>query len=353
MIRKYLPLTVMAVFVLLRITSLNDTSAHINILPLYVDNARNRLIQMFVNSCQKSLPSPHSDLVLGMTIGYDSIDKNRIYNDNLIKSGLIHVVVVSGYNISLVLSFMARIIIPTPYSSRKYMIPILLLFYVILCGFQAPIIRASLMGYLLYMSKNAGRALPILQLLIFTAFLMMLISPDNVRSVSFWLSFSATFSLLLFSETVVCMASKIRFPAGIKHVFAKSPFLVGLAADFCTSISAQVLVWPIISYVFGRISLISPLSNMFVLWLVPLSTILGFLLLSAAFFGPLLAHLVGLAIFPLLDLFVRISSFFAGFPLSSVNLKVPLVFLVCYYSLTLGFALVYSRKNKHAYKSSD
>lgn len=342
-----MPLAVMSVFVMLRLMATNGKGNSSIILLNYAEDFRTRIISRFVSICQRTLPSPHSDLVLGMTIGYDSVDKNRIYNDNLIKSGLIHVVVVSGYNISLVLSFITKLVKPTPYSKRKAVVPFLLLFYVILCGFHAPIIRASVMGYLLFISKRVGRTLPITRLLIFTGLLMMIIDPANISSLSFWLSFSATFSLLVFSELVTLVFSPIT-----KRLPEKIPFLTTLANDFCTSISAQILVWPIISYVFGRVSLVSPLSNMFVLWLVPLCTVLGFMLLCLSFLGFGLAQLVGLAIFPLLDLFVRISSFFAGFPHSSIDLKLSWSFIVCYYALTLGFAFMWGQKTKHVTKIS-
>ena len=48
------------------------------------------------------MPSPHAELVLGMVLGIDNFDQLPKFKDTLKRSGTVHVVVVSGFNISLV-----------------------------------------------------------------------------------------------------------------------------------------------------------------------------------------------------------------------------------------------------------
>ena len=56
------------------------------------------------------LPSPHSELVLGMVIGVDDFHLLPKFKEALISTGVIHVVVVSGYNINIVFSVLSRMV---------------------------------------------------------------------------------------------------------------------------------------------------------------------------------------------------------------------------------------------------
>ena len=73
----------------------------------FVDFARKFKLKAST-SIQASLPSPHSELVMGMVLGEDRLAQVPRYNDVLKTAGLIHVVVVSGYNITLVFSLFIK-----------------------------------------------------------------------------------------------------------------------------------------------------------------------------------------------------------------------------------------------------
>ena len=60
------------------------------------------LKEIINNICLDNLTSPYGELLSGMTLGVKEIPPK--FNENLIKTGVIHVVVVSGFNISLVIS---------------------------------------------------------------------------------------------------------------------------------------------------------------------------------------------------------------------------------------------------------
>src|SRR3989338_6598523 len=67
-------------------------------------------VQTFIASqVRKVFPSPHSELLLGLTIGLNDLKKVSRFNDVLLATGTIHVVVVSGYNINLVFNLIISI----------------------------------------------------------------------------------------------------------------------------------------------------------------------------------------------------------------------------------------------------
>jgi competence protein ComEC len=109
------------------------------------------------------LPSPHSELVLGMVLGVDDLSMVPKFKEALRTTGTIHVVVVSGFNISLVSSLVSRII-GQPYKVRNLIISLSsTLFYAVLSGFEPPVVRAWIMSGVIILGKHYGRKIDTLQ----------------------------------------------------------------------------------------------------------------------------------------------------------------------------------------------
>lgn len=287
---------------------------------VYVSNF-SKAIQNYISSeVRKYLPSPHSELLLGLLIGLNDLKKVSRFNDVLLATGTIHVVVVSGYNINLVFNLIISFL-GSKYKLRNLIIAQAVTFiYAVICGFGAPAIRALIMGSIVSWGAFYGRKVDTFRVLLASAIAMIAVVPPFIFSLSFQLSFLATLSLVLFS-----------------NVFTDD---IGLLSDFKTTISAQILVWPLISYEFGRISLISPLVNWIILWTVPVATILGFIFVVlspiSSYFGSILSH----TLFLPLDIFINIVRYFGNLNFSNVNYRISLNFLISYYIAVLFMYLV-------------
>src|SRR3989344_2913538 len=159
---------------------------------------RKRLIAF----CQSSLPEPHSSLIAGVTIGSKASIPQDFW-DNLKTTGTAHVVVASGMNVTLVAQFLISflaLVLP-----RRKAIPLALLgiwSYAVISGFDAPIIRASIMGSLVFVAQEIGRLSLSIRALFLTAFVMLFTKPEWIYDIGFWLSFTATLSLILFEPRV-------------------------------------------------------------------------------------------------------------------------------------------------------
>jgi competence protein ComEC len=225
------------------------------------------------------LPSPHSELLLGMVLGIDNLDKVPKFEEALKTSGTVHVVVVSGFNISLIFGLVIGVI-GTRYKLRNLLLAeFITLIYAVVAGFEPPVVRAFIMGSISSWGKYYGRLIDTIQILLFSGCVMILINPLYFFSLSFQLSFLATLSLLMFSDLVSKLMGKV-----LKGRWSENFF----AADFSTSLAAQVLVWPFISFHFGRVSLLSPFINALILWSVPVATVLGIVLVILMYISPVL-----------------------------------------------------------------
>lgn len=272
------------------------------------------------------LPSPHAELLVGMTIGDDLFKNVPIFKQKLKDTGTIHVVVVSGFNISLVFGLVIKML-GSAYLKRNLLFAFCItFFYALISGFEPPVIRAWIMGSLIALGKYYGRKLPIVQVLVFSGLVLVLFNPSYFFSFSFQLSFLATLSLILFSEPISGALG------GAKNL---------LLTDLSSTLAAQILVWPYISYQFKTVSLVSPLVNMLVLWTVPLATVIGGLFIFAVIVSQSLSVLIAPIIFLPLDYFVTLIDMFSKLEFASIDFTIRLPVLVFYY-IVIGF--VYFKK---------
>jgi len=220
---------------------------------------RNQLIAVF----DRSLPAPNSGLVAGMTIGSKALVP-RDFWDMLKVSGTAHVVVASGMNITLVASFLISLLvirIPRPKAILIACIGIWI--YAFFAGFDAPIIRASIMASIGLLGIVTCRVRYAWRSFVGSALIMLMVNPAWISDLGFILSFTATGSLMLFERRVRRVLARLRIP----HVVLE---------DLSTSLSAQIGVAPILYYTFGYSNIWSPLINTLVLWtVVPIPSLGG------------------------------------------------------------------------------
>lgn len=217
---------------------------------------RGKIIAFF----KRTLPEPHASLVSGVTIGSKS-GIPSVFWEKLKATGTAHVVVASGMNVSLVGGFILSMLLN--YISRRKAVIITMAFiwtYALLVGFEAPIVRAALMGSVLFLSQLFGRLSISIRSLVISALLMLLVKPLWILDLGFWLSFIATLSLILFQ----------------KKIDYKLSWLPGVLREgLSTSLSAQIGVAPILYFTFGYVNILSPIINALVLWCIAPITIIG------------------------------------------------------------------------------
>jgi len=216
------------------------------------------------NVFRMSLPQPQASLLSGLVLGRKTELPADFYA-YLIKTGTVHVVVASGMNVAMFAGFLLSLLLN--WISRRHAIIITILgiwFYVFLVGFEAPIVRAGIMGTIAFTASVLGRFKNAWRSLVVTVVLMLFINPAWTQDLSFQLSFASTLGILVLGPEI---KKKIRIP------------LIG--DDLATTLAATIATLPFSLFVFGRFFLLSPLVNGLVLWVVPLATaggmIFGFL----------------------------------------------------------------------------
>ncbi len=285
----------------------------------------------FAEKLAKVLPEPHSALAMGLILGV----KHGL-SDWLVAVfkiiGITHIIAISGYNVSILAKISEGII---GRWSRKWALWGTLLFIaslVIITGAQASIIRAGVMGSLLVVAGLVGRKNNLTNVLVLAGAIMVFLNPLILRDdIGFQLSFLATLGIISLAPAFSLWLKKIPF-------FFREPL--------SATLSAQVFTLPILLSSFGVLSLISPLANMIILPIIPLTMLLGFLSGALAFIWLPIGQFFGFFAYAVLDLIIKISEFLARVPYAAVELKINNGWIWGGWYLAIALFLVY-RKKKH------
>lgn len=257
------------------------------------------------------LSEPQAGLLAGMLFGVKAKMPHDFY-EQLVTTGTLHVVSLSGMNISIItkLLFDGTSFIFGKIAGTLATIGGIIAF-VFFVGPSPSIVRAAIMGSLTILGSLFGRKdIPLLTFFL-TAVTMYLFNHEIISNLSFQLSFLSTFGIILFSGNKK------------ENKAEKSLFSIikgSIRDDLKVSLSAQLFTLPIILFNFRRLSLISPIANIFVGWLLAPITYLGFLALFISFLSKTLGFLAFLIVWVPLTVFVNIIKLFSLVPFASIKL---------------------------------
>ncbi len=262
------------------------------------------------------LPTPEDSLLSGIVLGQKSQLSGR-FHQALQRSGTIHIVVASGYNLTVIsqrpVDFLANFIGRRPALGAGFL---LVWGYAFLAGWQPPVIRAAIIISFIYLAQFIGRKFSIWPAFFAAAAVMLFINPRLIWSVSFQLSLAALAGILLLAPKFTALQ---RLP------------LVG--KELSETLAAQILVLPIIAYHFSQISLVAPLANMLVLPLVPFLMEWGLLgLILGIIWQPLGLPFLWLS-YPLLHFFTAVINWWGQWRFSQVQFHFGIGLMAVYYLL--------------------
>jgi len=255
--------------------------------------------------------------------------------DDFSKTGLTHIVAVSGYNVTIVAEYLMLLgIFLGLWRKQAFYFALAGIFlFVVLTGASASVVRAGVMGGLILWAMKNGRLANAQNSIIFSAIVMLLFNPLLLRwDVGFQLSFLATLGIVYFYPVIEKYSIKKQ---GVSF-FSEILFL---------TLSAQIFVLPIIMNDFQKLSIISPLANLLVLPIVPVTMLLGFVMIILAFVFPPLATIFSWLTFLPLKYETTIIEWMANLKFASVEiLNFSWVFVAGWYIILIGILFFSKRK---------
>ena len=286
-----------------------------------------------MNQVSRILPEPEAGLLNGLlfgakrALGSETMEMFRV-------AGIVHIVVLSGYNITIIADFFTRAFLFFPISKMAASLGggISVILFAVMSGLGASTLRAVLMALLAIFARATGRTADAIHLLFVAAFCMIFWNPLSLLyDPSFQLSFLATLGLLLFGPEL-----------SRRLLFVTEKF--GLRETLSATLSTQVFVLPLLLYETGLLSIVAIPVNLLVLPLLPFAMFFGSLAALLGFITPF-GTFFGFPVFLLLSFVFLVSSFFAGLPHSSFSIPpFSISFLVTVYFLYTIIYFVYRKK---------
>ncbi len=195
---------------------------------------------------------PYASLLNGIIFGIKPKGFPELYQ-KLIKTGLLHIAVLSGMNLSLLSGVISATLKPLGRKINSLITILTIIIFVHFVGYQAPIVRAAIMAVLTHVAILYGKQKSTLYLLFISGLLSLVFKPTWIKSISFQLSYLATLGLILFAKG---------YEGHPKTFWQK--LMKFIKSEFRTSIAAQVFTAPLIFLKFKQISLVSPITNVLI-----------------------------------------------------------------------------------------
>ncbi|HLO33200.1 MAG TPA: ComEC/Rec2 family competence protein [Anaerolineales bacterium] len=322
------------------------SSAAVTILPGRGGNPFSRALyalkEKTLANIYRLFPDPESSLLAGILLGVDTGLTDQL-QQAFKNTGTAHIIAISGFNISIIaglfVTFFSKFLGPR----RGALLAVVgIIFYTILVGADAAVVRAALMGSLALFAKQVGRRQFALNTLLAVALLMCLWNPLYIWDVGFQLSFFATLGLILYAEPFSQFANRI-----ITKYFRTSTAerFTELFSEFVLlTLAAQLTTIPIMAYHFKRISLVSFIANPFILPAQPAVMIVGGLavLLSLVWFP--LGQIAAWGAWPFVVYTIRIVELFDRVPHGTLFLgNLSIWFVILFYAALLAVTFGGSR----------
>lgn len=255
----------------------------------------------FAGHIRQAISEPAASLGIGYLLGQKSALPNDLI-EALKVAGLTHIVVASGYNLTILVRIGRRLFAKT----SKYLAMIsgvgLIVSFIAMTGLSPSMTRAGLVAGLGLWAWYFGRNFHPVTLLGVAAATTVVINPSYVWGDLGWLlSFAAFAGVMIIAPIVTAYF----FGEG------KAPFIGQLLIE---TVAAQIATLPIMIIAFQQLSVIAPLANLLILPLIPFIMLIVALAGGVQMLLPVLGSGIGWVAEQLLNLQIAIVNWCATIP---------------------------------------
>lgn len=257
---------------------------------------------------------------------------------NFRNSSLLHILAVSGGH-TLYIIIGATFLLTKLKISKKltnFIIIVILLLFMIITGLNASVVRACIMGVIMVLSKVLYRKLDIYTSIGFSLLIVFVDNPFAINDIGLQLSYIGTLGIVLLNKPIEDFLCK-------KNINKK------IAQGLSVTISAQILLIPILIYNFNTMSLTFFISNMLALPLIGAIMGIGAANIFISIFSLDLAKFTSVILNFLLEILILIAEVSSKIPFSNIVVITPYkITIIIYYIIIFLILAIYRLKT---YKS--
>ena len=264
----------------------------------------------FARRVREHVPESESALGLGFLLGLRRAMPTEL-SDNLKIAGLTHIVVASGYNLTILVRLARRL-----FAKRsKYL---------------AMLSAAGLVAGLSLAAWYYGRTIHPLVLLPVSAAITLLINPQfGWGDLGWQLSFASFAGVIMLAPLLHSYFFGNKEPGAFRQILIET-------------LSAQIMTLPLLMMSFGVISNVALIANMLILPFVPLAMLLTFMS-GVLVFVPMIGALIAIPTTWLLGYMIQVTNWTAGFEWAQMEVSINLWQCVVLY-VVLILAMIWMKK---------
>lgn len=272
----------------------------------------------FSDSVRSAIPSPQSSLGIGYLVG-----QKRALPTDLVEAlqiaGLTHVVVASGYNLTILVRLARRLFEKVSKYLSALSSGLMIFGFVAVTGLSPSMSRAAFVAGFSLAAWYYGRRFHPLVLLSFAAVATVIINPSYVWGDLGWqLSFAAFAGVMILAPLLQRYFFGEKKPSFVRQILGET-------------ISAVIVTAPLLIGSFGQLSNVAIIANLLVLPLVPLAMLLTFIAGIGSVIIPALATFIGLPATWLLGYMISVAQYLShiSWAVTTVQLS-PAGIGICY-----------------------
>lgn len=240
--------------------------------------------------------SNSAPLISSMLLG-NRIDLSSETIDNFMKTGIIHFIAVSGFNVGIVVFTIAAPLrfLGLNQTLLTIIILVTVIFYAFLTGLNPPVLRASIMAAIFFCSFLVRRQWDITSGIFTAIFVILVRNPSDLFNIGFQLSVLATVGIVYGSAKIeealfkgALFVEKLQVKAERGRLFFLKKYL---RKSLCISLAAWLATLPVTAYYFHLFTPFVAIVNILVFPLFWIIIVCGIVLLTLGTACPPLANI--------------------------------------------------------------
>lgn len=231
-----------------------------------------RLRERFRRTARALLKPEAAGLLEGLVLGERGGIPSEVW-EGFRRSGTVHVLVVSGLHVGLTAALFGGLLalLRVPPAVRWPLLAALLVTYAVLTGLRVPVVRATVMGILLILSRWRGGEISAFHSLGWAALWILGGSPRALADPGFQLSFAAVLGILAALRWVCPRAA-----AAFRQTHLPGRWARRAVQALAVSCGAWAATAPLLAWRFGAFTPWAPLANLIAVPWAALLVALGF-----------------------------------------------------------------------------
>ena len=277
------------------------------------------------NKIYRILPSKAADICSAIILGNkDDVDDNT--KDYFSQASLSHVLALSGMHMNYIVILVSNMFRICGKRRKKYIIIIFIIIYSAITGNSFSVLRAGIMVIYHLVASLLHRKPDVIKGICISSIIILVWNPYAIESSSFLLSFLATLSIVLFQNNI----KKLILPN------VKNKVLIFFKESISLSLSANILITPVLVLIYNKISFNFIISNVFISLLLPILIPLSFFCIAISYISVDIASIAGYILNMIYNLMLGFIEHLSNITFLTFSLKRPnITTIVSYYAICI------------------